>query len=355
MIAPDLEGDFVFGRDEPFRLEGGGTLSPASLRYAAYGRRDGPVVLVCHALSGSARLGEWWGELTGPGRPFDTDRYRVVCANILGSCYGSTGPRTTNPATGRPFGGDFPVVSIRDIVRPQALLLDHLGVGALHAVVGGSIGGLQALCFAELFPGRTPRCVVIGAAPLNAMGLALAHLQRQAIVLDPNWNGGHYPEDAPPTAGLALARGIAMCSYKSAALFAERFGRQPNRRTDEDPRRGLLARFDIGGYLDYQGERFLGRFDAASYLYITRAMETYDPSDEELSRVTARCRLIGIGHDWLFPPEDVRDLARRLASVGVEATYEELDTIHGHDGFLADTHLMGPVIARALEEGERHP
>lgn len=350
MIRPDVEGDFVFGRDEPYRLEAGGSLSPVTLRYAVYGRPDRPTVLVCHALSGSARLGDWWEELTGPGRPFDPGRYQIVCANILGSCYGSTGPRSTDPATGRPYGGDFPVVSIPDMVRPQALLLDHLGIRRLHAVVGGSIGGLQALCFAQQFPDRTPRCIAIGAAPLNAMGLALAHLQRQAILLDPAWNGGHYADESPPTAGLALARGIAMCSYKSAALFTERFGRHPNRRTAEDPRRALLDRFDVGGYLDHQGERFLGRFDAASYLYITRAMELYDPTDDELRLVTARCRFVGVGHDWLFPPEDVRDLARRLASLGVEATYEELDTIHGHDGFLADTHLMAPVLARALED-----
>jgi homoserine O-acetyltransferase len=352
MIPPDLEGDFVFARTEPYRLEGGGTLAPASLRYAVYGR-SGPVILVCHALSGSARLADWWDALTGPGRVFDTDRYRLVCANILGSCYGSTGPRSTNPATGRPYGGDFPVISIRDIIRPQALLLDHLGVDRLHAVVGGSIGGLQALCFAEQFPGRTPRCVVIGAAPLNAMGLALGHLQRQAIMLDPNWKGGHYPDDAPPTAGLALARSIAMCSYKSAALFRERFGRHPNRRTAEDPRRALLDRFDVGGYLDHQGQVFLGRFDATSYLYISRAMETYDPTDDDLRRITAKCELIGIGHDWLFPPEDVRELARRLSSLGVAVRYDELDTTHGHDGFLADTHLMAPALTRVLEDGER--
>ncbi|MBY0227981.1 MAG: homoserine O-acetyltransferase, partial [Gemmataceae bacterium] len=269
-------------------------------------------------------------------------------ANVLGSCYGSTGPRSINPATGKPWGGAFPVVSINDMVRAQASLMDHLGIGRMHAVVGGSIGGLQALAWASLFPDRAARCVVIGAAPLGAMGLALAHLQRQAIISDPAWRGGDYPHDDPPRAGLSLARQIAMCSYKSAALFAQRFGRQPNR-TGEEPWRHHAHRFDVGGYLDHQGKAFLGRFDAGSYLAINRAMECFDITDEQLARVTARTTLVGIGHDWLFPPEDVRLLADRMRRVGVEAVYEELETHHGHDGFLADTHLMGPVVQRALE------
>jgi homoserine O-acetyltransferase len=353
MIAADLEGDFVFAHDEPYHLDGGGVLRPASLRYAVYGKPGLPGVLVCHALSGSAQVAEWWGELTGPGKVFDPGRFRIVCANILGSCYGSTGPRSLNPATGRPYGSDFPVLSIPDMVRPQGMLLDHLGIDRLHAVVGGSVGGLQALAFATLFPQRTSRCVVIGAAPLGTMGLALTHLQRQAIFSDPEWKNGNYTEEAPPRRGLALARAIAMCSYKSAPLFEARFGRHPNRRTTEDPRRGLLDRYDVGGYLDYQADRFLGRFDASSYVHITRAMENYDPSDEDLRRIAAHCTLVGIGEDWLFPPKDVARLAQRLAQLGVSCHYEYLDTNHGHDGFLADTHLMAPVLERALAQGER--
>jgi homoserine O-acetyltransferase len=350
-VQPTHEGDFTFAQNEPFRLDGGGSLSPVTVRWAVYGNMAmmrSRLVLVCHALSGSARVGDWWSALTGPGLPFDPARRPILCANILGSCYGTTGPRSINPQTGRPYGGDFPVVSINDMVRAQAALLDHLGVERVHSVVGGSIGGLQALAWAARYPDRVPRCMIIGASPLNAMGLALSHLQRQAIVNDPAWQGGHYPDDAPPTKGLSLARAIAMCSYKSSALFAQRFGRQPNR-TGEQPWQSYTDRFDVGGYLDHQGQSFLGRFDAASYLAITRAMETYDATDEDLARVKARTWLVGIGHDWLFPPEEVRHLAERLCRVGVHATYEELETVHGHDGFLADTHLMGPVIQRALE------
>jgi homoserine O-acetyltransferase len=349
-IEPTREGDFRI--EGPFHLDAGGTLESPMVRYAVYGDPGGlrgRAVLVCHALSGSARVADWWGALTGPGLPFDPGERPIICSNVLGSCYGSTGPRSIHPGTGRPYGGGFPVVSIGDMVRAQAALLDHLGVERLHAVVGGSIGGLQALRWATEYPERLARCVVIGAAPLNAMGLALAHLQRMAILSDPAWEGGDYSEGAPPRRGLSLARQIAMCSYKSAALFAARFGRKPNR-TGEEPWRRFEDRYDVGGYLDHQGESFLGRFDAASYLVITRAMESYDVSDNELARVTARTWLVGIGHDWLFPPEEVRQLAQRLRRLGADARYEELVTSHGHDGFLADTHLMGPVIRTALAE-----
>jgi homoserine O-acetyltransferase len=349
-MTPTVEADLTL--DRPFPLDGGGVLPSITQRYAIYGdlgRMPDRVVLVCHALSGSARVADWWAELSGKGRPFDPERRVIVCVNVLGSCYGSTGPRSVNPQTGRPWGGSFPVVSINDMVRAQALLLDHLGIPRLHSVVGGSIGGLQALAWAAMYPERVARCMIIGAAPLNAMGLALAHLQRQAIVNDAGWMGGDYPAESPPLGGLALARQIAMCSYKSAALFAQRFGRHPNRRTPEQPHTRHDHRFDVGGYLDHQGKVFLGRFDAGSYLVITRAMETYDISDDELARMRARTWLVGIGHDWLFPPEDVRALAERMCRLEVQASYEELETHHGHDGFLADTHLMGPVIQRALE------
>ncbi|HWW77536.1 MAG TPA: alpha/beta fold hydrolase, partial [Pyrinomonadaceae bacterium] len=216
-VEPTSEADCIVGGGEPFRVSGG-ELRPLTLRYATYGelneRRDN-AVLVCHALSGSARVADWWPELFGEGRPFDAGRYCVIGVNVVGSCYGSTGPRSIDARTGRPYGGDFPLVTIGDMVRAQSLVLERLGVRRLRAVVGGSIGGMQALQWAADFPERVERCVAIGAAPLPALGLALNHLQRQAIMNDPLWRGGHYAEDEPPAAGLALARGIAMCSYKS--------------------------------------------------------------------------------------------------------------------------------------------
>jgi homoserine O-acetyltransferase len=347
-LEPSREGDFTFANDAPFPLDGGGSLGPITLHYALYGEMTPPkdnVLLVCHALSGSARVGDWWADLLGPGKPFDTSRYCVLGINVLGSCYGSTGPGSMDPRTGLPYGGDFPVVSIRDMVRTQARLLDHLGVSCLHAVAGGSIGGMQALAWALEFPERVSRCVAIGAAPLSAMALALNHLQRQAIRND---------TASPPAAGLALARAIATCSYKSAGLFAERFGRRPNRRAGEDPSRNHSHRFDVAGYLDHQGRVFIDRFDADSYLVITRAMDTFDVGREAtdqtaLEKITARLLLIGIQSDWLFPPEDVQVLANRLALAGVDATYAEIVTSHGHDGFLAHPELLAPIVAKAIE------
>jgi homoserine O-acetyltransferase/O-succinyltransferase len=355
-LEPSFEGDFTFGGEAPFTLDGGGALSPVTLHYAWYGAmnagRDN-VILVCHALSGSARVGDWWSDLLGLGKPLDTSRYCILGINVLGSCYGSTGPASLNPATGLRYGGDFPVVSIRDMVRGQALLLDHLGIAKLYAVVGGSIGGMQVLAWAVDFPDRVARAIAIGAAPLNAMGLALSHLQRQAIRGDPAWRGGHYAHGEQPVVGLALARAIATCTYKSDELFRERYGRNPNR-VGEDPTRSHDHRFDVAGYLDHQGEVFVDRFDANSYLVMSRAQDTFelgrDPSEEMkvLSRAQARVLLIGITRDWLFPPEEVRGLAERFRAAGVAAEYAEIVTNHGHDGFLAHPELLGPMLVRAL-------
>jgi homoserine O-acetyltransferase len=350
-IQPTHEGDFAIAA--PFPLDGGGELPAVSVHYALYGtpdKRHSNIVLVCHALSGSARVGEWWGELFGPTLPFDTSRFCVLGINVLGSCYGSTGPTATDPRSGRRYAGRFPPVSIRDMVRAQALLLDHLEVDRLVAVVGGSIGGMQALRWATEYPERVARCVAIGACPLAGMALALNHLQREVIRRDPLWRDGEYLPHEPPAAGLALARGLAMCSYKSDQLFRERFGRRPDR-SGEDPARDLLARFDVGGYLDHQGRTFVSRFDANSYLVISKAMDTFELADADLARVRARVRLVGIASDWLFPPGDVRELATRLREAGVDARYDELDSSHGHDGFLADADRLAPLIADALGDG----
>ncbi len=346
---PIYEGDYVL--DEPLLLDCGRSLSGVNLHYAVYGRlnaaRDN-AVLVCHALSGSALVGSWWPEVFGPGAVLSLEHDFVICINMLGSCYGSTGPGAVDPATGRPYGPDFPLISIRDNVRAQAQLLDSLGIHKLRLVMGGSIGGMQALDWAMLFPDRVERGLIIAVAPLSAMGLALNHLQRQAIQGDPDWEGGNYLPQKPPSEGLALARQIAMLSYKSAALFDERFARNPNR-NGEDPwsldghERGLIGgRFDIAGYLDLQGRRFIERFDANSYLAILRTMDTWDPlhgessPEEVFGRVTARLSFIGISSDWLFPPDSVREFAHTIRTAGVAADYREMTSTHGHDAFLAE-------------------
>ncbi len=346
---PTYEGDFVL--DEHLLLECGRTLAGVTLHYAVYGRlnaaRDN-AVLVCHALSGSALVGQWWPEVFAPGALLRLDHDFVICINLLGSCYGSTGPGSVNPETGEPYGADFPVVSIRDNVHAQAKLLDSLGVRRLRLVVGGSMGGMQALEWAVLFPERVERGVIIGVAPLGAMGLALNHLQRAAIERDPEWLGGNYLPQKPPRRGLSLARQIAMLSYKSGGLFEERFGRNPNR-NGEDPwglddcGGGLIGgRFDIAGYLDEQGKRFVDRFEANAYLAILRTMDTWDPLRGHLSpadvfgKIQARLTFVGISSDWLFPPESVRAFAETIRATGVHAEYREMTSDHGHDAFLAE-------------------
>jgi homoserine O-acetyltransferase len=225
-------------------------------------------------------------------------------------------------------------------------------------VIGGSIGGMQALSWAVDFPERVERCIAIGAAPLSAMGLALNHLQRQAIRNDPAWRGGDYAPEQQPAAGLALARAIAVCSYKSSELFSERFARRPDR-SGEDPQSSLAARYDIAGYLDYQGSIFTPRFDANSYLILSKAMDTFelaagqqstDPLAAALRRIRARLLLVGISSDWLFPASDVRALAWAARAAGVKASYAELTSSHGHDGFLAETAQLAPIIKAHVEE-----
>jgi homoserine O-acetyltransferase len=352
-LEPTVEADFTFAHDEPFRLAGGGLLQPVTLRYALYGElnqaRDN-AILVCHALSGSARVADWWPQLFGKDSLFDTTRYCVIGINVIGSCYGSTGPPSSKPnSPGETYGIDFPVVTIRDIVRSQARLLDYLGIKRLSCVIGGSIGGMQALRWAVDFPDHVERCIAIGAAPLSAMGLALNHLQRQAIRNDPAWQDGRYAPHEPPVKGLAMARAIAMCSYKSAGLFDERFARRPDR-SGEDPHGSMSGRFDIAGYLDYQGLIFTRRFDANSYLVISKAMDDFDlargfdSEEDALKRISARLLLVGISSDWLFPATDVRALSERARAVGVNATYAELASTHGHDGFLADAEQLAHII-----------
>jgi homoserine O-acetyltransferase len=362
-LAPTREADYTFAADRPFRLAGGGELQPVTLHYAQYGEmaplRDN-VVLVCHALSGSARAADWWPELFGPGRSLDPSRNCVLCVNVLGSCYGSTGPTSLNPRTGAPYAGDFPVISIYDMVRAQAELLEHLGIDRLRCVIGGSIGGMQALAWATTFPDRVARCIAVGAVPLPAMGLAMSHLQREAIRGDPAWCGGRYAPDAQPAAGLAMARAIAMCTYKSEALYQERYGRRPNR-SGEDPACTPAGRFDVGGYLDYQGQIFVRRFDANTYLVISKAMDLFDlgrdPGEEAetLRRIRAQVLLVGISSDWLFPPGDVRALAQRMQTAGVDVRYTELESQHGHDAFLADADELAPLLAGAVDEMDATP
>ena len=348
-LEPMYEGDFVL--DQHLMLESGRTLAQPTLHYAVYGKlnaaRDN-AVLICHALSGSARVGDWWPEIFAPGAVLSLEHDFVICINLLGSCYGSTGPGSVDPETGLVYGPDFPLVSIRDNVLAQSQLLDSLGIRRLRLILGGSIGGMQALDWARHEPARVERAAIIAVAPLSAMGLALNHLQRQAIQNDPDWDSGYYLPQRQPRQGLSLARQIGMLSYKSAALFDERFSRNPNRNGEnpwslDNQGGGLIGgRFDIAGYLDYQGDRFIERFDANSDLAITRTMDTWDPlnghqsAQQAFGRIQARLAFVGISSDWLFPPDSVREFAQTIRSAGVTAEYREMTSSHGHDAFLAE-------------------
>ncbi len=338
-IEPTYEGDFTLTGKAPFQLISGDSLPEITLHYAMYGtlnaKRDN-AIFVPHALSGSARVADWWTDLFGNNAVFDLSQDCVIGINLIGSCYGSTGPTSINPATGEAYGLDFPIVTVKDNVRAQATLIRHLGIKKLKAVIGGSIGGMQALQWAIDFPEMVEQCVAVGTAPLGAMALALNHLQRQAILNNPD-------------EGLSLARQIAMCSYKSANLFTERFARNPNR-NGENPHQSLRERFDIGGYLDYQGEIFLRRFDPNAYVIITKLMDNfdihigYDSALTALSRIKADVLLVGIESDWLFPVEDVKYLARQMKTAGAHVTYSTLVSDHGHDGFLAEADQLVPLI-----------
>jgi homoserine O-acetyltransferase len=352
-IPSCIEGDFALPSEFP--IEAGGKLRGATLRYALYGKIDAArdnVVLVCHALSGSAQVADWWPAIFSSQGLVDPEQDAVLGINILGSCYGSTGPSSLNPDTGTRYGSNFPLIGIQDVVRAQALLLDSLNIGRVKLAIGASIGGMQVLEWAIQFPARIARAIAIGAAPLGAMGLGLNHLQRQAIMLDPGWKNGDYPLESPPRKGLALARELAVCSYKSSDLFAQRFGRKPDR-SGEDPWRdsGISGgRFDISGYLDHQGEKFNSRFDANSYLAITRMMDLFDPTrgyaspSQAWGRIQAETTLVGISSDWLFPPGDVEAIAGQINAAGGRCEYRELVSDHGHDAFLAEPKLLLEVL-----------
>ncbi len=322
-----FEIDFKFC--ESFALESGELLSPIDLRCSIYGKLNADksnAVLVFHALTGSSRISEWWGEMLGAGKALDTDEFAFVCVNALGSCYGSTAAKNIKS-----------VVTTRDIVRSQDFLLDYLGIKKFQAVVGGSLGGMLALQFAADFPERTAKCVAIGAAPLSAMGLALNHLQRVAIKHEN---------------GVSLARQIAMISYKSKEIFNRNFARQLNR-NGENPFAKLENRFDIAGYLDYQGDKFVKRFDADAYNTLSKAMDLFDLTETEIQKITARVSLVGISSDWLFPATDVWHLAQRMKSQDIDAHYIEMTSPDGHDAFLSDTGQMSKIL-RDIFAANRH-
>jgi len=343
----------------PMDLELGGHLEAVTLAYRTWGRLNESAdnaVIVLHALTGDSRAagdGGWWEPLIGPGRALDTERSFVVCANVLGGCQGSTGPSSLDPLTGRPYAMRFPLITIGDIVRAQRALLESLGVSGVIAI-GGSIGGFQALEWATRHADMVRATVPVAATgALDPQGIAMNEIGRRAIMADPEWRGGNYAtEGVFPADGLAIARMVGMVTYHSKESMNLRFGRTAATRPGLYPSFGQT--FDVEGYLHYHGAALVRRFDANSYLYLTRAMDHYDVGREGgesrwLREIAAPVLLIGIRSDWLFPPGEIRNLAARLAALGKEVRYVELDSPHGHDAFLKEWNLLAPVVGRFVD------
>jgi homoserine O-acetyltransferase len=357
--------------DAPISLQGGVTLPGFELVYETYGELNAEAnnaVLVCHALSGSHHVAGtyadqpqnlgWWDNLVGPGKPLDTNRFFVVGVNNLGGCYGSTGPISINSATGKPYGADFPVVTVEDWVAAQARLADHLGIDCWAAVIGGSLGGMQALEWTLQFPDRIRHALVIASAPkLSAQNIAFNELARQAILSDPDFHGGHYYEHGVvPVRGLRLARMVGHITYLSDDQMGEKFGRElKNGKLSY----GYGVDFQIESYLRYQGDRFTTYFDANTYLITTKALDYFDPARDyngdlqaALARAKANFFVASFSTDWRFAPERSREIVYALMHNGRDVSYAEVDCSAGHDSFLLDDAHYHAVLGAYLDRIE---
>ncbi|ELY65739.1 homoserine O-acetyltransferase MetX [Natrinema versiforme] len=361
-----------------FQFLSGESIPTLEVAYETYGEFTGDnAVLVCHALTGSAHVarrpdagGEtagqaraWWGDVVGPGKAIDTTEYYVICANAPGSCYGTTGPSSENPETGEPYGTDFPPVTVGDWTRAQRKLLDELGVGRLHAVVGGSVGGMNVLDWLRRFPDDVDRAAAVAsAARLDAQCLALDTVARRAITGDPNWNGGHYYDGPGPEEGLARARQIGHIMYLSKASMGRKFGRRSAgreavREEPPDPAAAFFPYREVESYLDYQADKFVDRFDANSYLYMTRAMDDFDLSAgyegdaDALAAFEGELLVLSFTGDWHFTTEQAEALAEACREAAVDVAHHVVESDHGHDAFLVEPEKVGPPVTDLLETG----
>jgi homoserine O-acetyltransferase len=361
-----------FGQDKPLRLDAGVELSPFQIAYKTYGTLNAArsnAVLVCHALTGDQHVASrhpvtgksgWWEIMVGPGRPVDTERYFVICPNVIGACMGSTGPSSLNPQTGKPWGLDLPVITIRDMVRAQSMLLDHLGIDSLFSALGGSMGGMQVLQWAASYPER-----VFSALPLatgtrhSAQNIAFHEVGRQAVMADPEWRGGRYLlEGTNPRRGLAVARMGAHITYLSDAALHRKFGRRFQDRSN--PTFSFDADFEVESYLRHQGITFVERFDANSYLYLTRAMDYFDLADDydgvvanAFKGTRTRFCVISFTSDWLFPTSESRAIVHALNAAGARVSFAEIVTDKGHDAFLLDEPELFGIVRGFLDAAGR--
>jgi homoserine O-acetyltransferase/O-succinyltransferase len=369
--------DARFGLDKhiqllgPVQLDSGIPFAPLDFAYETYGRLNADksnAILICHALTGDQYVASthpmtgkpgWWTRVVGNGLPIDPARHFIIIVNALGGCMGSSGPASIDPATGAPYGMDFPVITIQDMVRAQAILLDHLGIETLASVVGGSMGGMQALCWASLYPERVRSAIVIAStARHSAQNIAFHEVGRQAIMADPNWrNGSYYKNGDPPTAGLAVARMAAHITYLSESGLTEKFGRRLQNRDAKSF--GFDADFQVESYLRHQGLSFVERFDANSYLYITRAIDYFDLAegyDGVLAKAfkgsNARFCVLSFDTDWLYTTADSRRIVHALNAAGAAASFVELSSPFGHDSFFLENPEMNRILDGFLRAGE---
>jgi len=347
-------------------LECGEKLGPITVAYETYGTLNDQrsnAILIVHALSGDAHAAGfhegdvkpgWWDDMIGPGKAFDTDRYFVICSNVLGGCKGTTGPCSVNPKTGRKYGLDFPIISISDMVNVQKRLVGHLKIERLLSVAGGSMGGMQALEWLIRHRDRLGSAIVIATAVKHSsQQIAFHEVGRQAIMADPHWKDGHYYGSLPPAKGLAVARMVGHITYMSDVSMAEKFGRHPG----EEKLHKFSAGSEVEDYLQARGNHFVKRFDANSYLYITRAIDSFDPSRgkdlyEVFRGIKARVLVLAFKSDWLYPASQSREIVRACKLAGVDTTYCEIDSTYGHDAFLLEveeeTHLIKHFLQRVF-------
>jgi homoserine O-acetyltransferase/O-succinyltransferase len=360
-----------FGFDE-LELDSGERLGPVRLAYETYGRlnREGTnAILVCHALSGDAhaagkhrsnsRRNGWYDIAVGPGKTFDTRKYFVICSNVIGGCRGSTGPSSINPKTRKPYGLDFPLITIRDMVRAQKRLIDHLGIRRLFCVTGGSMGGMQALEWAVCYPDSARLVIAVAtSAKQYPLGIAFHHVGRTAIMTDPEWLSGNYYKRGQPKRSLSLARQIGHITYLSQDTLVRKFNRQRRKANGNGSKFG--GEFEVQGYFNYKGKSFVRRFDANSYLYLTRAIDQFDLTREGTKRLRdsfkgakAKFLLVSFTSDWLYPPEQVEEIYSGLAEAGVPAVYRKLDLPYGHDAFLVYNNTLGNTLLEFLQDESR--
>ncbi len=377
-----MDGDNRFGLDRkirllgPVKLDSGAEFAPVDFAYETYGQLNADksnAILICHALTGDQYVASkhpvtgkdgWWTRMVGAGQPIDPVRHCIISINVMGSCMGSSGPASIDPSTGGAYGMEFPVITISDMVRAQAILLEYLGIETLAAVVGGSMGGMQALAWASLFPDRVRSAVVIAStARHSAQNIAFHEVGRQAIMADPRWNNGAYYGREAPASGLAVARMAAHITYLSEAGLTEKFGRRLQDRADGTKGAksfGFDADFQVESYLRYQGLSFVDRFDANSYLYITRAMDYFDLAEahdgvlaKAFAGAKARFCLISFDSDWLYPTSESRRVVHALNAAGAAASFVELSSPFGHDSFLLEAPEMNRIVDGFLRAGER--